>query len=136
MPAGAGLTTERLMLLTQEKLCSALAEIGQFQQGDTSRLAHAVAHLTQAAVSFLRWTVQLRHRAGEPRRADSIARSALHKGLSPETSEALRNALLGVAPFEPQQLATQPTDSSENSSAESISPPEEATQRDAMKEKQ
>src|SRR5690242_16176344 len=44
-------TTEGLMQLAQEKLCSALVEVGQLEQGDMSRLAHAVAHLTQAAVS-------------------------------------------------------------------------------------
>lgn len=111
------------MLLTQEKLRSALAEIGQLQQGDTSRLAHAVAHLTQAAVSFQRWTVELKRRAGERTPAESVARSALRKGLSRETSEALRNALLGIAPSDPHELATQPTNASENS-ADSLSAPD------------
>jgi Protein of unknown function (DUF3486) len=135
LPAGvgdAGVTTEGLMLLTQEKLCSVLAEIGQLQQGDMSRLAHAVAHLTQAAVSFQRWTVELKRRAGEPGRSDSVARSALRKGLSPKTSEALRNALLGIAPFGDQRVTTQPTNSTENS-ADSLSPPAntgEAAQRE------
>ena len=131
-PGGAGVTTEGLMLLTQEKLCSALAEIGQLQQGDMSRLAHAVAHLTQAAVSFQRWTVELKRRAGERGRSDSGARSAQRKGLSPKTSEALRNALLGIAPFDHQQVTAQPTNSPENS-ADSLSPPAntaEAAQRE------
>jgi Protein of unknown function (DUF3486) len=128
---GAGVTTEGLMLLTQEKLCSVLAEIGQLQQGDMSRLAHAVAHLTQAAVSFQRWTVELKRRADEPGRS-SVARSALRKGLSPKTSEALRNALLGITPFDDQRVTTEPTNSTENS-ADSLSPPAntgEAAQRE------
>jgi hypothetical protein len=120
--AGAGVTTEGLMRLTREKLCSALIGIGQFQEGNTSRLAHAVAHLTQSAVSFQRWTMELEQRAGERGRSGSVTRSALRKGLSPETSEALRKALLGIAPFESEPLVTQQANPTEDS-ADSVPAP-------------
>lgn len=121
-PAGAGVTTEGLMRLTQEKLCSALADIGKLQQGDMSRLAHAVAHLTQAAVSFQRWTAELKQRAGEPAGKEPVARSVLRKGLSPETSEALRHALLGVTPLDPQESATRPTNLPDDGAASLTEP--------------
>src|SRR5437763_5921280 len=41
-------TTESLMRLTEENLGSELSEIRERKEGDMSRLAHAVAHLTQA----------------------------------------------------------------------------------------
>ena len=95
------------MRLAQEKLCSALAEIDQLKQGDMSRVAHAVARLTQAAISLQRWTDELNQRAKERERADPQAKSKLRGGLSPETSQALRNALLGIAPFNPEQIGSQ-----------------------------
>jgi hypothetical protein len=107
LPGGYGATTESLIQLAQEKLCSALAEIDQLKQGDMSRLAHAVARLTQAAISLQRWTDELNQRTEERERADPQAKSELRGGLSPETSQALRNALLGIAPFNPEQIGSQ-----------------------------
>jgi hypothetical protein len=107
LPGGYGATTEGLMQLAQEKLCSALADIDQLKQGDMSRLAHAVAHLTQAAISLQRWTDELNQRMEERERADPQVKSELRRGLSPETSQALRNALLGIAPFNPEQIGSQ-----------------------------
>jgi uncharacterized protein DUF3486 len=95
-------TTEGLMQLAQEKLCSALIEVGQLEQGDMSRLAHAVAHLTQAAVSLRRWTVQVHQRTEERERTGSYSESVVQGGLSPETSQALRSALLGLSPINPE----------------------------------
>jgi hypothetical protein len=100
-------TTEGLMQLAQEKLCSALAEVDQLKQGDMSRLAHAVAHLTQAAISLRRWTVEVHQRSEEHERIDSYTVSAVQGGLSPETSQALRNALLGLSPFNPEAIGSQ-----------------------------
>jgi hypothetical protein len=94
-------TTEGLMQLTQEKLCSALVEINQLKRGDMSRLAHAVAHLTQASISLQRWTDQHSQRSEDQEQAISQG-SSVPGGLSPETSLALRNALLGIAPFSPE----------------------------------
>jgi len=75
LPSGSGATTEGLVQLAQEKLCSALVEIDQFKHGDMSRLAHAVAHLTQAAISLQRWTDELNRRTEERKRADPQAKS-------------------------------------------------------------
>ena len=107
LPGGSGATTEGLMQLAQEKLCSALAEVDQLKQGDMFRLAHAVARLTQAAISLQRWTDELNQRTVGRERADPQAKSELRRGLSPETSQALRNALLGIAPFNPEQIGSQ-----------------------------
>jgi hypothetical protein len=119
LPGGAGVTTEGLMQMAREKLSSALAEINQLQQGDTSRLAHAVAHLTQAAISLRRWTDELEQRTEERERVAPDAKS-MRRGLSPETSQALRNALLGIAPFNPEQVASQKAATSRN---EASTPP-------------
>jgi hypothetical protein len=102
-------TTEGLMQLAQEKLCSALVEVGQLEQGDMSRLAHAVAHLTQAAVSLRRWTVEVHQRTEEHERTGSYSESAVQGGLSSETSQALRSALLGLSPFNPDASGLQDT---------------------------
>jgi hypothetical protein len=107
LPGGAGATTKGLMQLAQEKLISVLAEIHQLKQGDMSRLAHAVAHLTQAAISLQRWTDELDQRLGEREGAAPQARPKLHRGLSSETAQALRNALLGIAPFHTEQIGSQ-----------------------------
>ena len=107
LPGGAGATTKGLMQLAQEKLCSALAEIHQLKQGDMPRLAHAVAHLTQAAISLQRWTYELDQRAEEREGAAPQARPKLPRGLSPQTSQALRNALLGIAPFDTAPISSQ-----------------------------
>jgi Protein of unknown function (DUF3486) len=99
-------TTEGLMQLAQEKLCSALAEVDQLKQGDMSRIAHAVAHLTQAAISLRRWTVEVHQRTEEHERIDSDTESAVRGGLSPETAQALRNALLGLSPFNREAIGS------------------------------
>jgi Protein of unknown function (DUF3486) len=104
LPVGAGATTEELMRLAQERLCSALAEINQSKQGDMSRVAHAVAHLTQAAISLQRWTDELNQRPKQRKRPASATKS-LRAGLSPATSQRLRNALLGIASFDREQAA-------------------------------
>jgi Protein of unknown function (DUF3486) len=121
LPGGSGATAEGLMRLAQEKLCSALAEIDQVEKSDMSRLAHAVAHLTQAAISLQRWTDELNQRTEE--RADPETKSKLPEGLSPATSQALRNALLGIAPFNPEQIGSQEAaaDESETSPPTTIS---------------
>lgn len=119
--ADADATTEGLMRLTQKKLCSLLAEPGKLQESDMPRLAHAVAHLTQADVSFQRWTVQFAERAGEHGRGESVS-STFRQGLSPDTSEGLRNALLGIAPFDRQERITLPTNCSEDR-GDSLAPP-------------
>jgi hypothetical protein len=105
VPPDSPAMTESLVKLTQEKLWSALSEIDQLKQGDMSRLAHAVAHLTQAAISLRRWTDQ---RAEERERDDHEAEDEPRGGLSPETSQALRNALLGLAPFNLEQASNEP----------------------------
>jgi hypothetical protein len=97
------------MQLAQEKLCSTLVEINQLKQGDMSRLAHAVAHLTQASISLERWTDQHSQRSEDQEPVVSHERS-MTKGLSPETSLALRNALLGIAPFNPESGSPQKAD--------------------------
>ena len=107
LPSGSGATAEGLIQLAQEKLCTALVEIDQFKHGDMSRLAHAVAHLTQAAISLQRWTNELNRRTEERKSADPQAKSKPGGGLSPETSRALRHALLGIAPFNPEQVGSQ-----------------------------
>jgi hypothetical protein len=107
LPGGSSATTEGLMQLAQAKLCSALAEIDQLKQGDLSRLAHAVARLTQAAISLQRWTDELNQRTEKGECADPEAKSKLREGLSTATSQALRNALLGIAPFNPKQIGSQ-----------------------------
>src|SRR5215469_4405997 len=119
LPSRSVATTESLMQLTQEKLCSALAEIDQLKQGDMSRLAHAVARLTQAAISLQRWTDELNQRTVGRERSDPQAKSELRGGLSPETSQALRNALLGIAPFNPEQIGSQKAAESQSE----VSPP-------------
>jgi hypothetical protein len=83
--------------LARDKLGSALAEVGQFQQGDMSRLAHAVAHLIQAGVALQRWQTQLNRQAGRKEMGRSSALGMSH-GLTNETSQVLREALLGIAP--------------------------------------
>jgi hypothetical protein len=118
-----GVTTEALIQLAQDKLCSALADIDQLKQGDMSRLVHAVARLTQAAVSLQRWNDKFNQRADESGRAS--ARKKARRGLSPETSQALRNALLGIAPFGLEQAA--PQRASDEGSEASASPPESVT---------
>ena len=107
LPGCSSVTMADLMQLAQAKLCSALAEIDQLKQGDMSRLAHAVAHLTQAAISLQRWTAELNQRTKEREHEDPEAKSKLRGGLSPATSQALRNALLGIAPFNPEQIGSQ-----------------------------
>jgi hypothetical protein len=67
-----------------------------------SRIAHAVAHLTQAGISLQRWNHQLNQQAGE--RARPETGSKVRGGLSPQTSQALRNALLGIAPFDAEKI--------------------------------
>ncbi len=89
-------TAEGLISLARQKLGSALAEVDQFQQGDMSRLAHAVAHLIQAGVALQRWQAELSRRSG-----GKVARGEPHlrvHGLTGETSQTLRNALLGIVP--------------------------------------
>jgi hypothetical protein len=104
---GSSATTETLMQLAQDRLRSALAENNQLTEGDMSRLAHAVAHLTQAAISLQRRTDEVHQRTEERERAAPQAKS-LRAGLSPETSQRLRNALLGIAAFDPEEV-TSPT---------------------------
>ncbi len=110
----SGTTTEDLMRLAQEKVCSALAEVDQLKQGDMSRLAHAVAHLTQAAISLQRWNVEVHQRTEECKPASSCPESAVCGGLSPETSQALRNALLGLSPLSPEAISLQDNATDEN----------------------
>ncbi|MBV8773434.1 MAG: DUF3486 family protein [Deltaproteobacteria bacterium] len=98
-------TAAGLMRLTQEKLGSALAEVGQLKKGDMSRLAHAVAHLTQAGISLERWNDQISQR----KHTRSKGKSKVRGGLSPATSQALRNALLGIPPSDTEQLSRQTT---------------------------
>ncbi len=98
-------TSEDLIELTRKKLCSALTAMQQHNHGDVSRLAHAVAHLTQAAVSLQRWNERVSQRDSEHKRVVPEAKSKVRGGLSPETSLALRKALLGIAPFNPQPAA-------------------------------
>jgi Protein of unknown function (DUF3486) len=93
-----------MMRLAQEKLCSALVKTEQLKQGDMSRLAHAVAHITQAAISLQKWNDKSNKGAGANRPATSAKGRG---GLSPETSQALRNALLGIAPFNPEEVNRQ-----------------------------
>jgi hypothetical protein len=90
--------TETLVQLTQEKLRSVLAKITQLKQGDMSRLAHAVAHLTQAAISLQRWSDEHRQRTKLREGGDPNEKSQPRGGLSSATSQSLRNALLGIAP--------------------------------------
>jgi hypothetical protein len=96
-------TTEGLMRLTQQKLSTALADIKELGKVEMSRLAHAVAHLTQAAISLQRWNDEANQRADKKK--GSQAKSLVRGGLSRETSQALRNALLGIAPFNPEEVA-------------------------------
>ncbi|MBV8452590.1 MAG: hypothetical protein JOZ29_09995, partial [Deltaproteobacteria bacterium] len=60
----------------------------------------------QAAISLQRWTGELNQRMEERERADPEAKSKLRGGLSSATSQALRNALLGIAPFNPEQIGS------------------------------
>jgi hypothetical protein len=88
------------MRLMQEKLGSALEEVGQPKEGDMSRLAHAVAHLTQAGISLQRWNQQVNQREHD----SSGAKSKVRGGLSTKTAKALRGALLGIASSEDKPL--------------------------------
>lgn len=105
--AGATAATEGLLELAQlgqEKLRTALGEIKQqLEKGDMSRLAHVVAHLTQAAVSLQRQTEEF-YRQTEERKRSTTRAKTLRAGLSPETSQRLRNALLGIAAFDPDEV--------------------------------
>jgi hypothetical protein len=101
---GSSATTEGLIRLAQDRLRSELQKINQLEQGDMSRLVHAVAHLTQAAISLQRRTDELHRRTTERERSAPQAKS-LRAGLSPETSQRLRNALLGIAAFDPEETA-------------------------------
>ena len=84
------------MRLTEEKLGSALAKFSQRTKADMSRLAHAVAHLTQAGISLQRWNSQVNQREHNLSRA----KSNLGGGLSSDISLALRDALIGIPPFD------------------------------------
>jgi hypothetical protein len=102
--SGARAARTEGLVQSQEKLCAALSEINQLKQGDMSRLAHAVAHLTQAAVSLERWADELDQRMKEPKHSVPETKGKLEGGLTPETAGALRNALLGIAPFSPEGM--------------------------------
>jgi hypothetical protein len=95
------------MKLAQEKLGSTLAEIDRFKEGDMARLAHAVAHLTQAGISLQRWNERGNQGAFERERVRPEGKSKFRAGLSAETSQALRNALLGIAPFDEERRGQQ-----------------------------
>ncbi len=95
------------MQLLQQKLCAGLGDIDQLQQADMLGLAHAIARLTQASISLQRWTNELKRQAGGRNRNTP-------GGLSPQTAQALRNALLGVEPSSPEQLRPQTTGPGQN----------------------
>jgi hypothetical protein len=106
------------MQLAQRRLRSALAEFRYPKESDMTRLAHAVAHLTQAAVSLHRW----RHKdqqACEEEYSKSQVQSPVPGGLSNETSQALRKALIGSSPFETEYSTLQEDMDGEN---EAIAP--------------
>jgi hypothetical protein len=98
LPGGAGVLPEALVQLATQKLCSALAEINLLRKRDSTRLLQAVSHLTQAAISVQRWNRELRQHEAKPQ---------AKRGLSAEASSALRNALLGIEPFDPDKVRAQ-----------------------------
>jgi len=112
LPGGIDAVTDRMMLLAQQRLCMALAEASQLKQADMPRMAHAVAHLSQAALSHQRWSDQLHQRREKQERIGAGSKVERRGGISPETSQALRNALLGLAPFDPEKLNSPAPDTS------------------------
>jgi hypothetical protein len=103
LPKAHGAITGGLVQLVQQKLCSALAEIDGLKQDDMWRAAHAIARLTQAAISLQRWSDEMKRRAAKGER-NSGGEANAGGGLSAETSQALRNALLGIARFDPEHI--------------------------------
>jgi hypothetical protein len=72
------------------------------------RLTH-VAHLTQAVIALQRWNNEFEARGSERGASSFRAKADERGGLSSETSQPLRNALLCIAPFgsedsEPQKV--------------------------------
>jgi hypothetical protein len=95
LPGGAAVLPEALVQLAAQKLCSALAEINLVRKPDLTRLFQAVSHVTQAAISVQRLDRELRQHENIPQP---------RRGLSVEAHNALRNALLGIEPFDPDKI--------------------------------
>ncbi len=104
-----GAVPEALLQVVGGKILEALAAADQLKEGDMSRLALAVARLTQANISQQRRADEVKERQQEHTRAAVQRASKPRGGLSPETSQRLRNALLGVKPFDEPETATPTT---------------------------
>ena len=96
---------EGLVRVVGGKILNALAEASQLKEGDMSRVALAIARLTQANISQQRQADEVKNRAQEHKRRASKPR----RGLSPETSQRLRNALLGIKPLDEPETSAPPT---------------------------
>jgi hypothetical protein len=82
--------------LFEQKIFSAVIEVERLKYSDLTRLAHAAADLSRAATSRRRWLPAPMEQQ----------KQKMRRGLSNETSQALRNALLGIAPYNPGQSST------------------------------
>jgi hypothetical protein len=89
--------TNVLTHLFEQKIFSALIQAEHLKYGDLTRLAHAAADLSRAATSRQRW----------PAATPEQQKHKWRGGLSKETSQRIRNALLGIAPFHPEQSTTE-----------------------------
>jgi hypothetical protein len=104
LPGGADAIAEDLIQLARQKLSLALAEANLAKVGDVARLVHAVAHLTQTALALQRGVCAPVLEAAQGEESDPLTKSNPRGGLSPETSQALRNALLGIGPLSPDEI--------------------------------
>ncbi|MGH7906262.1 MAG: phage protein Gp27 family protein [Candidatus Binataceae bacterium] len=99
-PDEEGGINEALMRLVQQRLFEILMalEVSDLKKINLSSLARSVAEMGRASVVQKRWLAEVREKLAEKVKAASatVIEAANNAGLSPETEQRIRNALLEI----------------------------------------
>ncbi|HLW70344.1 MAG TPA: phage protein Gp27 family protein [Candidatus Binataceae bacterium] len=98
-----GAVTEALVSLVQRRLLTMLIDTDEpIKHSDLARLARTIGDLSRTTIAHQRWLAEAQDRLELQRRAAAGEVAALERsgGLTPETAERMRAALLGIDPFD------------------------------------
>jgi hypothetical protein len=113
-PEGDDAIVEATINIINQRVFSLVLEAEQLEPEDLPRLVRIAAQLSRISIARQRRAEQIRAQLEQDMQA--VAKAAKPGGLSPETARAIRNALLGIHPFEP----TTNTESDDEAHAQAV----------------